>query len=81
MKFPFLVHRRYNTTTLPDIGRVNLALFMREFDFKYVNNLGQSILTGFPEVDATTKARILDAARIAASRAIEDALLLAYRPK
>ena len=78
MKFPYLVHRRYNTTTLPDIGRVNLALLMREFDFILANKLAQFALKkGSP----ISKTEILNSARDLAAETLLETLLIAYRPK
>lgn len=78
MKFPYLVHRRYNTTTLPDIGRVNLALLMREFDFLLVNKLAQFSLN---KASPIAKGAIITEARKLAGDALLEALLTAYRPK
>ena len=78
MKFPYLVHRRYNTTTLPDIGRVNVSLLMREYDFILANKMAQFALKkGSP----ISKSEILNAARDLAAEALLEALLIAYRPK
>ena len=78
MKFPYIVHRRYNTTTLPDIGRVNIALLMREFDFILVNKLAQFTLN---RASPITKGAIVTEARKLAVDALLESLLAAYRPK
>lgn len=78
MKFPYIVHRRYNTTTLPDIGRVNIALLMKEFDFLLVNKLAQFTLS---KASPITKGAIVTEARKLAVDALLEALLTAYRPK
>ena len=78
MKFPYLVHRRYNTTTLPDIGRVNIALLMREFDFILVNKLAKFTLDKSSPI---SRGAIVTEARNLAVDALLEALLAAYRPK
>lgn len=78
MKFPYIVHRRYNTTTLPDIGRVNIALLMREFDFILVNKLAQFTLN---KASPITKGAIVAEARKLAVDALLESLLISYRPK
>ena len=78
MKFPYIVHRRYNTTTLPDIGRINIALLMREFDFLLVNKLAQFTLNKSSPI---AKGAIVAEARKLAVDALLEALLISYRPK
>ena len=78
MNFPYIEHRRYNTTTLPDIGRINIALLMREFDFLLVNTLAQFTLN---KASPIAKGAIVAEARKLAVDALLEALLVSYRPK
>lgn len=79
--FSFFKRKRYNVTTLPDISRINLNLFFREFESILLLKLSDLDIknAGLPREQRV--AAIINASKDLALASVKEAIIVAYRPK
>lgn len=79
--FSFFKRKRYNTSTLPDISRINLNLFFREFESIFLLKLSNLDIKNAELSKENRVASVINKSKDLALEAVKEAVAVAYRPK
>jgi hypothetical protein len=79
--FNFFKRKRYNVSTLPDISRINLNLFFREFESILLLKLSDLDIKNADSPKELRVAAIINQAKDLALAAVKESVEIAYRPK
>ena len=81
MNFNFFRRKRYNISTLPDISRINLNLFFREFESNLLTRMSELDLANHTAGLNNRVAAVINHAKEIAMSSATEAITQAYRPK
>jgi hypothetical protein len=81
MNFNIFKRKKYNSTTLPDISRINLNKFYQEFENKLLRKMAQADLNNTSYGQPYRVADVIQKSKNIALESAREAMVLAYRPK
>ena len=81
MRFPFFQRKKYNVSTLPDISRINLPLFFREFESIFLLKMSELDIANSEQSKNRRVNDVINHTKEFALASVKEAIELAYRPK
>lgn len=81
MKFPFFKRKKYNVSTLPDISKINLPLFFREFESILLLKMSELDLAHSEQSKNRRVNEVINNTKDFALASVKEAIEAAYRPK
>ena len=81
MNFPFFKRKKYNVSTLPDVSRINLPLFFREFETIFLLKMAEMDIANSEQSKNRRVNAVINHTKDFALESVKEAIAIAYRPK